>query len=107
MVKPKSSCPAEATLSIITGRWKLMIIHYLLKRTQRFNELQRQLGGITHRTLAKTLKEMESDLLLVRHDHREVPPRVEYSLTDRGASLESILVAMENWAELNAESDLK
>jgi DNA-binding HxlR family transcriptional regulator len=64
----------------------------------RFNELQRRLGGVTHRTLSKTLKEMEADGLLVRRDYGEIPPRVDYSLTPRGRSLEPVLGAMEQWA---------
>lgn len=64
----------------------------------RFNELQRRLGGVTHRTLSRTLKEMEADDLLTRHDYGEIPPRVDYSLTARGRSLEPVLQAMEQWA---------
>jgi len=64
----------------------------------RFNELQRRLGGITHRTLSKTLKEMQADRLLIRRDYGEIPPRVDYSLTELGRSLEPVLQAMEQWA---------
>ena len=94
----KSSCPAELTLGLINGRWKPMVIHWLLEGTKRFNQLQRDLGGITHRTLSKTLKEMESDGLVERHDYREIPPRVDYSLSKRGKSLEPVLNAMHDWA---------
>lgn len=91
-------CPAERTIRLLEGRWRPMVIHWLLQRTMRFNELQRALGPITHRTLSRTLKEMESDGLLQRRDYREIPPRVEYSLTARGRSLEPVLVAMQDWA---------
>jgi DNA-binding HxlR family transcriptional regulator len=91
-------CPAETTLEFLTGKWRPMIIFWLLKGPQRFNALQRQLGSITHRTLARTLKEMEADGLLTRTDHGEIPPRVDYTLTDLGRSLEPVLRAMEDWA---------
>ncbi len=78
-----------------------MVIYWLLKAPRRFNELQRDLGGITHRTLAKQLKEMERDGLLVRRDYREIPTRVEYRLSPLGRSLESVLAAMHDWAVAN------
>ncbi len=97
--EPRSGCPAELTLKYIAGKWRPMIIHWLLQEPMRFNELQRRLGGITHRTLSKTLKEMEADRLLTRRDYQEIPPRVDYSLTALGRSLEPVLQAMERWAE--------
>lgn len=78
-----------------------MVIFHLLKGTRRFNELQRDLGGITHRTLSRTLKDMEADGLVTRHDHGQMPPRVDYALTDRGRSLAPVLRAMEDWAVAN------
>lgn len=93
------SCPTETTLELISGRWKVMAIYWLLQGPRRFNQLQRDLGGITHRTLAKQLKEMEADGLLQRHDHGEIPPRVEYRLTALGRSLEPVLLAMQDWAD--------
>lgn len=99
MADAKASCPAEITLGLINGRWKPMVIHWLLQDTRRFNQLQRDLGSITHRTLSKTLKEMEADRLIARHDYQEIPPRVEYRLTARGRSLEPVLAAMHRWAE--------
>lgn len=94
----KPGCPAELTLRLINGRWKPMIVYWLLQGTRRFNQLQRDLGGITHRTLSKTLKEMENDGLVERQDYGEIPPRVEYSLSERGRSLEPVLNAMHDWA---------
>ncbi|GAA0731892.1 winged helix-turn-helix transcriptional regulator [Sphingomonas japonica] len=91
-------CPAERTLQILAGKWRPMIIYWLLPEALRFNELQRRLKGITHRTLSKTLKEMEVDGLLARKDYREIPPRVDYSLTPKGESLKFVLIAMEEWA---------
>ena len=96
------SCPVEATLAIIAGRWKVMIIHQLLEGTKRFNQLQRELSGITHRTLAKQLREMETSGLVQRRDFREIPPRVEYSLSPLGMTLKDILRAMHVWAETHA-----
>ncbi|GJL61517.1 winged helix-turn-helix transcriptional regulator [Candidatus Nitrospira salsa] len=93
------SCPVEVTLEVIAGRWKILIIHQLLEGTKRFNQLQRELGGITHRTLTKQLREMEERGLLKRKDYREIPPRVEYSLSPVGRSLKRVLLAMQEWGE--------
>jgi DNA-binding HxlR family transcriptional regulator len=75
-----------------------MTIYWLLQGPMRFNELQRRLDAVTHCTLSKTLKEMEADGLLIRRDYGEIPPRVDYSLTPRGRTLEPVLRAMEQWA---------
>jgi DNA-binding HxlR family transcriptional regulator len=91
-------CPAEVTLDFLTGKWRPMIIYWLLHGPIRFNELQRRLRTVTHRTLSKTLKEMEADGLVIRRDYGEIPPRVDYSLTPRSRSLEPILREMERWA---------
>jgi len=91
-------CPTEQTLDLIAGRWKVMIIYWLLQGDRRFNQLQRDLRGITHRTLAKQLRDMEIDGLVERHDFSENPPRVEYRLSSLGHSLEPILLAMHEWA---------
>lgn len=96
------SCPAERTLDFLSGKWRPMVIFWLLAGPLRFNELQRRLGAITHRTLSKTLKEMEADELVARKDYGEIPPRVEYSLTGKGRSLQPVLQAMEQWAKDNA-----
>lgn len=93
----KPACPAETALELVSGRWKLMVIFWLLQGEQRFNALQRNLGGITHRTLARQLREMEADGLVERRDYGEIPPRVDYRLTARGRSLQPILRAMEDW----------
>lgn len=93
------SCPTETTLALISGRWKVMVIYWLMQGTRRFNQLQRDLGGITHRTLIRQLKEMEADGLIERRDFGEIPPRVEYRLTPLGRSLEPVLLAMQDWAD--------
>lgn len=95
-------CPAERTLEFLGGKWRPMVIYWLMDQPLRFNELQRRLGAITHRTLSKTLKEMEADGLVVRTDYGEIPPRVDYSLTSRGRSLQPVLQAMEDWERGNS-----
>jgi DNA-binding HxlR family transcriptional regulator len=101
MPKKEVSCPVEITLEVIFGRWKVLIIHQLLEDTKRFNQLQRELRGITHRTLIKQLREMEEHGLVIRKDYQEIPPRMEYSLSVLGKSLENVLVAMHEWGEKN------
>ncbi len=95
------TCPAEAALDLVSGRWKLLVIYWLLQGEQRFNALQRHLGGITHRTLTRQLREMERDGLVERRDYDETPPRVDYRLTARGKSLQPVLQAMDDWAVRN------
>ncbi len=97
--KKQVFCPVEVTLEAIAGRWKVMIIHQLIDGGKRFNQLQRELHGVTHRTLTKQLREMEERGLVLRKDYREVPPRVEYSLSPLGKSLKPILIAMHEWGE--------
>lgn len=98
VVKDGWHCPAETTLEFLSGKWRPMVIFWLMDAPLRFNELQRRLGAITHRTLSKTLKEMEADGLVRRKDYGEIPPRVDYALTERGRSLKPVLEAMEEWA---------
>lgn len=95
-------CPVEITLSAIAGRWKVMVIHQLLEGPKRFNQLQRELKGVTHRTLTKQLREMEESGLVNRKDYGEIPPRVEYSLSPLGKSLKPVLLAMHEWGEKHA-----
>jgi DNA-binding HxlR family transcriptional regulator len=93
-------CPTEITLDVIAGRWKVMVIFWLLQGKRRFNQLQRDLSGITHRTLAKQLKEMEADGLVEREDFGENPPRVEYRLTPRVTCRQEQAVAGASQASL-------
>lgn len=92
-----ASCPVETTLKVIGGRWKVLIIHFLLEDTKRFGELARSLGSISARTLSKQLRELEEDGVVDRMDFAEIPPKVEYSLTPLGKTLESVLHSMEAW----------
>ena len=92
-----ANCPVETTLKVIGGRWKVLIIHFLLVDTKRFGELTRSLGGISARTLSKQLRELEEDGVVDRKNFGEIPPKVEYSLTPLGKSLESVLRSMEAW----------
>lgn len=97
-------CPAELALDFLAGKWRPMIIYWLMEGPLRFNELQRRLGSVTHRTLSKALKEMEEEKLLVRKDYGEIPPRVDYTLTKLGESLQPVLKAMEVWAIANRKA---
>ena len=92
-------CPVEAALDLIDGKWKGVILYHLLEGTLRFNALRRKLGGVTQRMLVKQLRELEEAGLVVRTVYAEVPPKVEYSLTDEGRSLEPVLLALMRWGE--------
>lgn len=95
-------CPVEATLGVIEGRWKVMVLHYLLDGTKRFNELHRLLKGVSHRTLTLQLRELERDGVLRRKVYAQIPPKVEYSLTPLGQSLKPVLRAMHDWGDAYA-----
>ncbi|WP_426957821.1 winged helix-turn-helix transcriptional regulator [Muricoccus radiodurans] len=92
-------CPVEATLDLIDGKWKAVILFHLLDGTLRFNALARRLNGITQRMLVKQLRELEEAGLVARTVYAEVPPRVEYALTASGRSLEPVLAALKTWGE--------
>lgn len=96
--KKEPGCPAEITLGIMGGRWKAVILWYLRKRTRRFGELHRLIPAATQQMLTKQLRELEADGIVNRDVYREVPPRVEYSLTERGHSLSPVLDALCDWA---------
>lgn len=96
--KKAVSCPVEQTLEIIGGRWKVFVIHELLQGTRRFNELERALVGVSHRTLTQQLRELEQFGIVRREVFGEVPPKVEYSLTPLGRSMQPVLMAMHQWA---------
>jgi DNA-binding HxlR family transcriptional regulator len=101
-MKAKSStCPAEFTLAMIGGRWKIPIIFHLLVGRQRFSQLARSLTGVTQKMLTQQLREMERNGLVTRNVYPQVPPKVEYSLTELGASLKPIVEAMCRWGELH------
>ena len=92
------------TLDIIGGKWKVLILYHLSSDTRRFNELQRLLGGITQRMLTLQLRELEQDGIVHREVYPQVPPKVEYSLTDFGLTLMPVIEAMHHWgAEYSQE----
>jgi len=90
-------CPVATTVSLIGSKWKLLIMRNLLGRPWRFNELQKSIEGISQKALTEALRSMEADGIVRRTAYPEVPPRVEYSLTDLGESMRPIIKAMENW----------
>ncbi|TWA65974.1 HxlR family transcriptional regulator [Azospirillum brasilense] len=92
-------CPVEGVLALIGGKWKGLILYHLLDGTLRFNEIRRRVPNVTQRMLTTQLRELEADGLLVRTVYAEVPPRVEYSLSPRGRSLEPIILALKAWGE--------
>lgn len=102
------SCPVETTIAAIGGRWKVLVIHHLLERTQRFGELTRLLGGVSARTLTRQLRELEECGVIDRQVHQQIPPKVEYSLTSLGRELKPVLYAMHAWGEkLDRRSETK
>ncbi|WP_423800631.1 winged helix-turn-helix transcriptional regulator [Neobacillus sp. SAB-20_R2A] len=101
------NCEKELTLSIISGKWKMLIMWHLGKEgTKRFGELKSMIPGITHRMLVSQLRELEDDLIISRVVYPVVPPKVEYSLTERGRSLLPILEAMHEWGKQYIETAL-
>jgi DNA-binding HxlR family transcriptional regulator len=99
------SCPAEATLKAIGGRWKLLILRELLLGVNRFGELRRRLSGISEKMLAQHLRELESDGVIVRKIYPEVPPKVEYSLTASGKTLKPVIDGLHEWGLKHLSSD--
>lgn len=95
-------CAVEATLRLIDGKWKGVILYHLLEGTLRFSELRRRLTSVTQRMLTTQLREMEADGLITRTVYAQVPPKVEYSLTARGRSLEPVIRALKTWGDLYA-----
>lgn len=93
----KSGCAVEVTLSVMGGTWKPVILFHLLPGKKRFGELGRIIGGITQRMLTLQLRELEEAGIVERTVYAEVPPRVDYALTELGRSLQPVLIAMRNW----------
>ncbi|GMX67406.1 winged helix-turn-helix transcriptional regulator [Paenibacillus elgii] len=93
------ACPVETTLDVIGGKWKGIILYQLLDGTKRFNEFRRLNPGITQFMLTLQLRELERDGIIHREIYKEVPPRVEYSLTDFGRTLEPVIMSMKAWGE--------
>ena len=92
-------CPVATTVQLIGSKWKLLILRNLLVRPWRFNELQKNLEGISQRALTECLRSMETDGIIIRTIYPEVPPRVEYSLSELGETLRPILNSMQLWGE--------
>jgi DNA-binding HxlR family transcriptional regulator len=92
-----TQCPVELTLQVIDGRWKVLILRHLLPGPCRFNQLLRALNGITQRALTTELREMEADGVIYREVFKEIPPRVEYSLTSWGETLKPLIDEMHDW----------
>ncbi len=102
-LEPEENCLIEPLIEAISGKWKLLIVYWLAQETSRFNQLQRNLGSITHRTLKRQLTELQTAGLVARKDFKTIPPHVEYSLTPLGLSLIPLLQAMHEWAASNAD----
>lgn len=97
MEKKLPECPVETTLMLISDRWKVLIIRDLLNGTKRFGEIKKSVGNVSQKVLTANLRSMEESGLLTRKVYPEVPPRVEYTLTQTGYSLKPILDAMVEW----------
>lgn len=91
------SCPVATTVQLIGSKWKLLILRNLLARPWRFNELQKSLDGISQKVLTDSLRSMETDGIITRTVYPEVPPRVEYALSDLGETMRPIIASMETW----------
>ena len=91
--------PVETTLTLISDKWKVLILRDLMSGARRFGELKRSLGAVSQKVLTAQLRQMEDSGLLTRTVYPEVPPRVEYRLTDLGRSLKPVLDAMQSWGE--------
>ena len=99
IVKELTACPVETTLMLIGDKWKVLILRDLLSGTKRFGELKKSVGNVSQKVLTAQLRDMENNGLISRKVYAEVPPKVEYTLTELGESLKPILDAMQNWGE--------
>ena len=97
MKKELPACPVETTLMLISNRWNVLILRDLMEGTKRFGELKKSLGDISQKVLTANLRAMEENGLLIRTVYAQVPPKVEYTLTDTGYSLKPVLDAMVQW----------
>ena len=95
--RPLPACPVETTLTLISDKWKVLILRDLLTGTKRFGELKKSVGGVSQKVLTAQLRQMEQSGLLTRTAYPESPPRVEYALTELGYSLKPVLNAMAAW----------
>lgn len=97
MERQLPACPVETTLELIGDKWKVLILRDLVGGTKRFGELKKSIGSVSQKVLTSQLRDMEDKGLVSRKVYAEVPPRVEYTLTETGYSLKPILDAMANW----------
>lgn len=97
--KPLPACPVETTLTLIGDKWAVLILRDLLTGTKRFGALKKSIGGVSQKVLTAQLRQMENSGLLTRTVYPEVPPRVEYTLTELGYSLKPVLDAMRDWGQ--------
>ena len=104
--KTLPACPVETTLTLISDKWKVLIIRDLMPGTKRFGELKRSIAGVSQKVLTSQLRQMEESGLLRRTVSPEVPPRVEYTLTELGYSLKPVLEALQDWGEAYQKSSL-
>ena len=101
---PGFSCGLDATLRVIAGKWKPLIIYFLIHGPNRYGELKRAVRGVSDKMLIQQLKELEADGIVTRNDYREVPPRVDYTLTPLGHSLAEALTPLCNWGSENMDT---
>ncbi|WDF53474.1 winged helix-turn-helix transcriptional regulator [Mucilaginibacter sp. KACC 22063] len=94
-------CPITATIDVIGGKWKPIIIWLLLEKPVRFGELHKTIDGIALKVLSRQLKELEADGIIIRKAYPEIPPRVEYSLSEKGRSLQKIMQLLSDWSREN------
>lgn len=97
----EAECPITATVELIGGKWKTIILYYLSFGTKRFGEIDVRIPGLSRKVLTEQLKELERDGLIARKYYKEIPPRVEYSLTELGKSLSLVFTEMEKWGRTN------
>jgi len=94
-------CPITATINIIGGKWKPIIIWLLMQETKRFGELSKSIPGVSLKVLARQLKELESDGIIIRKAYPEIPPRVEYFLSKKGETLKDLMESLASWSKNN------
>jgi DNA-binding HxlR family transcriptional regulator len=97
MENESQSCTITTTLRVLGGKWKIIVLWHLIDKTRRFSEIMHLVSGVSHKMLAQQLRELEADGLILRKVYAEVPPRVEYSLTEYGRTLTPVLSAMAKW----------
>lgn len=99
-MKKVSICHLDKTLSVIGGKWKLVILWHLSQETLRFSELEKRINGITQKMLSQSLRDLEKDKLISRKIYPVIPPKVEYSITPQGISLNKVLKELDRWGQI-------